>query len=317
MLAIYRLLAFLLDLGLADPPNWPHPVKFYGRFIRGFERLSQFDKKKPMTQTFLGGVLVFLLLIIILLISSLLLYGAKRLSPILYALVWIYLTYTCFAVKGLADEANGVLEAMKEGGLQAGRRQLSRIVGRETSQLSEEEVYQAVIETVAENLSDGFVAPLFYVILFGPVGGLLYKGINTLDSMIAYLDDRYQYFGYFAAKLDDLANYIPARLSCLLIVLASGLLGLDMASAWKISFRDGRAHRSPNAGYPEAAAAGALGVQLGGTHVYHGQPIEKPTIGDPQRLIGPQQVKASIALLYTSASLAMALSMLMMLISSW
>jgi adenosylcobinamide-phosphate synthase len=177
------------------------------------------------------------------------------------------------------------------------------IVSRDTGKLEEGDILRAVVETVAENISDGIVAPLVYLALGGPVAALLYKAVNTMDSMVGYQNDRYRYFGSWAARIDDLANWVPARLSGLILVGAAACLKLDRGSAWQVMRRDARKMKSPNAGYPEAAAAGALGVQLGGVNFYFGQAVEKPTLGDARRPMTLDTYRRMVRLMYL-ASLA-------------
>jgi adenosylcobinamide-phosphate synthase len=201
-----------------------------------------------------------------------------RLGGFLIAAYWIF---TCLAIRSLHQESNKVIEALRAGDINRARTLVSQLVGRDTQQLSEKEVTRAVFETVAENMSDAIVAPLFYLAILGVPGMVAYKAVNTMDSMIAYKNDRYIRFGWAAARLDDVANYIPARITACLIVLSAALVRLHWRRAIHIVFRDARLQPSPNAGYPEAALAGALGVQLGGLNYYFGRPVEKPFLGDP------------------------------------
>jgi adenosylcobinamide-phosphate synthase len=196
-----------------------------------------------------------------------------------------------------------VAEALEAGDLPLARKQLSFIVGRDTAELGEPEIWRGAVETVAENTSDGVIAPLFFLMLGGPVLGLVYKAINTLDSMVGYKNATYLHFGRASALFDDLMNWIPARLSGILIVAASPFIGLNMKNSWRIMRRDGRNHASPNSGFPEAAAAGALGVQLGGTNHYFGKAVEKPTIGDPQKPLDLRAWHGAVKLMYGAEAL--------------
>jgi adenosylcobinamide-phosphate synthase len=213
------------------------------------------------------------------------------------------LCWSCLAARSLHRESKLVADALVRGDLAEARRYLSYIVGRDTANLEEEEIWRAVVETVAENTSDGVIAPLFYLMIGGPVLGLAYKAVNTLDSMVGYKNERYLLFGRASARFDDLANYIPARLSGLLIGLAAPFLGLPVKRAWEIMRRDGRNHSSPNSGIPEAAVAGALGVRLGGTNFYGGVPVEKPTIGDPLTPLSFDAWKRAVRLMYGTEAL--------------
>ncbi len=212
--------------------------------------------------------------------------GVHRNHPPLQArlfgnLALIWLAYSTLATRSLHKESSQVAEALRTGDLALARARLSFIVSRDTSQLDRDAVLRALVETVSENICDAIVAPLFYLAFFGPVGALVYKAINTMDSMVGYKNERYRYFGSFAARADDVANWVPARISGWLLVGASACMGMDWRAAANIMMRDAPKMKSPNAGYPEAAAAGALGVQLGGASFYFGQPVEKPLLGEP------------------------------------
>jgi adenosylcobinamide-phosphate synthase len=294
------LLGYAADLLLGDPPGWPHPVRLIGRIIEAAER-RLFAPRVAAGLIFwlavAGGVLAPVVLLLAVLPY---LPGAVQLA------VPAYLCYTGLATRSLHLESRRVEEALAAADLPGARRALSRIVGRETAELSPAEVRRAVLETVAENLSDGVVAPLFYLLLLGIPGLALYKTANTLDSMVGYKNERYREFGRAAARIDDVLNFLPARLTAWLIVAAAWGLGLDAAGARRILHRDGHKASSPNAGRPEAALAGALGVRLGGPAVYFGTRVEKPAIGDPPgRPLDPGHYRDAVRLLY-AVSLAMA-----------
>jgi adenosylcobinamide-phosphate synthase len=210
----------------------------------------------------------------------------------------VVLSWHCLAARSLQQESALVADALGGGDLAAARKSLSFIVGRDTADLAEPEIWRGAVETVAENSSDGVIAPLFCLMLGGPVLGLAYKAVNTLDSMVGYKNETYLLFGRASAKFDDLANWLPARLTGLLIVMAAPAAGLSAAGAWRIMRRDGRNHSSPNSGIPEAAVAGALGVQLGGTISYFGRPVAKPTIGDPRRPLDRRAWQGAVRLMY-------------------
>ncbi len=253
-----------------------------------------------------GGLLV----VLVLAISTALPYGILKLCYGLHFALGLFVeTFMCYqilATKSLKDESDKVYVALKEG-LDAGRKAVSMIVGRDTENLTESGVVKACVETVAENTSDGIVAPLFYMMIGGPVLGWTYKAINTMDSMIGYKNETYKYFGTVAAKLDDVANYIPARLAAIFMILASGLLGFDMKNAIKIYKRDRKNHKSPNAAQTEAVMAGALRVELAGDAWYFGKLYEKPSIGDPLREIEPLDIRRSHKILYGTCMLALVL----------
>ncbi len=300
--------AFGLDLVLGDPHRLPHPVVWIGRLINQLEMVlvGMLDRRR------LTGIL---LVALTLALTGLTAWGGlKLLSAIhpwlgLAAAVW--LGYTTLALRALHVESRAVVDWVVQGNLDEARRSLALIVGRETGGLDEQGILRACIETVAENTSDGVVAPLCYLFAGGPVLALLYKAVNTLDSMVGYRDDRYRELGWAAARLDDLANLLPARLTSLLMVLAAVPLGLRPWGAWKILLRDARKPASPNAGFPEAAVAGALGIQLGGPATYFGQRVEKPTLGDPDRPVTVAAYRATVRLMYLTALLALGLGMVL------
>jgi adenosylcobinamide-phosphate synthase len=269
--------AVILDWFFGDPRWFPHPVVFIGRLVTFLEpKLRRFMKNELVG----GGFLLLLTVGIAAAAAALLLWGAYAVSPYMGILVATILSWNCLAARSLHRESALVADAMPRGDLDAARKALSYIVGRDTADLEETEIWRGAVETVAENSSDGVIAPLFFLMLGGPVLGLAYKAANTLDSMVGYKNEKYLLFGRASARLDDLVNWIPARLTGLLMVLVSPLVGLAMKNSWRIMLRDGQNHSSPNSGIPEAAAAGALGVRLGGTNRYFGQLVEKPTIGD-------------------------------------
>ncbi len=280
-----------------------HPVIWIGSLISKLERFLYPDEEDIKKEFFAGFLLTVLVVSISYVVVRAGLFVSAALGPIFFYLLFFYLTYTLIACGGLACEANNVLKTMQNSGLAEARLALARIVGRETDQLEEDDIYRAVIETVAENLSDGVIAPLFYFMLGGLPLAWAYKAINTLDSMLGYKDRHYLYFGRSAAYLDDIANYIPARLSAGLIIGAAFFQGLDWRSGWKILCRDRRAHASPNSGYPEAAMAGILGLRFGGDNRYHGQLVKKPFIGDALESVSQLHVSRATGNLYLSSAI--------------
>ena len=205
----------------------------------------------------------------------------------------------------MGDEARKVWHTLQHSSIEQARKQLSMIVGRDTTQLSKSQISKATVETVAENASDGVIAPLFYLFLGGPALAMAYKAINTLDSMVGYQNEKYRSIGYVSAKMDDVANYIPARLTWVFMVVASFFLRLSWKNAWRIGWRDRKQHKSPNCAFPEGAVAGALGLQLGGTHVYFGEVVEKPHIGDKIREITADDIMVSNKILYMTSFVAL------------
>ena len=299
---------FGLDCLLGDPLSAAHPVVLMGKLISFLEkRLRARFPKTPQGERTAGRIMALCVPLISAGAGLLLLYFAWRVHPWAYFAVSAFLCWQCFAARCLMTEAKKVVTCLETQGLAAGRRQVAMLVGRDTENLTEEQVIKAAVETVAENTSDGVVAPLLWMALFGAAGGLLYKAINTMDSMVGYKNDRYLHFGRAAAKLDDGANYIPARLSALAMIGAAFLLKLDGKGAWRVWRRDRRNHASPNSAQTESACAGALGVRLGGDASYFGQLYKKPTIGDPRRPIERADVHRACNLMYGTSGLLLAL----------
>jgi len=273
---------YLLDLWLGDPAGWPHPVRLFGWLIA-----------KGETWLNKGGAIFFKATVMTLLLCSLTFVFCWRLSillwdlhPVLYYAVSSFLVFYGLANRQLVEEGRQVFAVLERNGTEAGRKQLSRIVGRDTTTLNPAQIRIAVMETMSENLSDGVIAPLFFYALAGIPGMMTYKMINTLDSMIGYRSPRYELFGKFAARLDDVANFIPARLTALLMVLVTA-----SGRGARFIIRYGRLHKSPNAGYPEAALAGILDARFGGANVYHGVTVTKPYIGINPRELSPGEIK--------------------------
>lgn len=299
---------FGLDCLLGDPLSAAHPVVLMGKLISFLEkRLRARFPKTPQGERTAGRIMALCVPLISAGAGLLLLYFAWRVHPWAYFAVSAFLCWQCFAARCLMTEAKKVVTCLETQGLAAGRRQVGMLVGRDTEKLTEEQVIKAAVETVAENTSDGVVAPFLWMALFGAAGGLLYKAINTMDSMVGYKNDRYLHFGRAAAKLDDGANYIPARLSALAMIGAAFLLKLDGRGAWRVWRRDRRNHASPNSAQTESACAGALGVRLGGDASYFGQLYKKPTIGDPRRPIERADVHKACNLMYGTSGLLLAL----------
>jgi adenosylcobinamide-phosphate synthase len=230
--------------------------------------------------------------------------------PVFSSIIVIFFAYTTLATRNLYDEAGKVINVLEQGDVGLARKQIGFLVGRDTDHLDEKEICRALIETVSENTSDGIVAPLFYLIIGGPPFAMAYKALNTLDSMVGYRNDRYRYLGWASARIDDLANLIPSRLTALLFILSSIILRKNWTGAWRATWRDGRKNPSPNSGYPEAAMAGALGVQLGGKNFYFGRVEEKPLIGEPERSIDRKVAKESLHLMIVNSFIAVIITIL-------
>jgi len=299
--------AFGLDLLLGDPRSWPHPVVWIGRLI---ERLEAFWTDR-LGRNRLAGVLLTG--------STLLLTGtaawgglalAGDLHPWLRWGVALWLAWTCLALRSLHRESLTVVRHLEAGDLEAARCALAMIVGRDTALLDEGGILRATLETVAENTSDGVVAPLFYLLLGGPVLAILFKAASTLDSMVGYRNERYCEVGWASARLDDLLNLVPARLTGLMLALAAAALRFDAWGALRMMRRDGRKPQSPNAGIPEAAVAGALGVALGGPAVYAGRRVEKPVLGDDDRPLTLGTYRDTVRLMYLCSLFTLLLGLL-------
>lgn len=299
---------FFLDLLLGDPVWLPHPVVLMGKAIVGLERV--FRRIFPATPAGLrlGGTLLAVLLPVgTLAITWSIVLGASYLHPALGFGVQVLWCWQALAVKGLAQESRRVYTALTTDSLSAARKAVSRIVGRDTEALTSEGVTRAAVETVAENFADGVLAPLFYMTIGGAPLALAYKAVNTMDSMVGYKNERYLQFGRAAAKLDDGANYLPARLAALLWIAAASLVGQDAKGAFRIWRRDRRNHPSPNSAQTESACAGALGIQLAGPAWYFGTLHEKPTIGDGCRPVEPEDILRANRALYAASILALLL----------
>ncbi len=289
-------LAYALDCLIGDPVWLPHPVRWMGRMINGGERLLRIIARNPTTELFAGLGLTLIVVTTFGIGSWFLLLWLGSVNATLAFLVSVYLAASTLATRSLLDEARAVRRFLVNGDLLSARPQVSRIVGRDTQELDEPEVIRAVIETLAESASDGIVAPMFYLAIGGVPAALAYKAVNTLDSMIGHRDKHYEFFGKCAARLDDVASFIPARITALLFVWAAWTLHLDWRGAWRIMRRDGAKHRSPNAGRPEGAMAGALGVRVGGTNFYAGERHYGQYLGDVHNPLDDQALRNALRL---------------------
>ncbi|MTI46589.1 adenosylcobinamide-phosphate synthase CbiB [Sporosalibacterium faouarense] len=296
-------IAVLLDFFLGDPQRWPHPIRYIGWMIKKYEGMI---RKQKIVDLKVGGfLLIFLSLVTVFIVIALILFVTNFIHPIIKDIVLVYLTYTALAAKCLAVETKKVYKALEKENVHLGRKMLSYLVGRDTTQLTKEETVRGAVETVAENTVDGVLAPIFYFVI-GIFLGMplqmifIYKTINTLDSMVGYIHEKYRDIGFASAKIDDIANFVPARIGSLCMLLGGLVLGFDIKTGFKILIRDRKNHKSPNCGYPEAAVAGLLRIQLGGTNTYFGETIYKPTIGDPIEDLKPQKILETIRVMYAS-----------------
>jgi adenosylcobinamide-phosphate synthase len=290
--------AFALDLILGDPLSWPHPVRWMGRAVTVLEPIL----RRWIRRSFVAGLmLVGILVPTTWALGFGAILTAGHLSAVLARAVQVAILWTCLSTRALYTAAMAVQRALVRQDLGAAREAAEMIVGRETGHLDAEGVSRAAVETVAENLVDGVVAPLFFALLGGAPLALAYKMVNTLDSMVGYRSPRYLEFGRAAARLDDIANFLPARLSVFLIAVPAAIFFRRGRAAWRTTRRDGRRHLSPNAGWPEAAFAGALGVRLGGPNRYHGQMVNKPYIGAEHRPVQVTDIARACDLMLASA----------------
>lgn len=299
---------FLIDCIVGDPYWLPHPIRWIGTLISILEELlrSLFPTTKK-GERIAGTLEVIAVLAVSLCCCALVLRVAYFVSKVLFYVVSVILSAYMLAARSLRDESMKVSSALQTDGLESGRRAVSMIVGRDTACLDKRGVVKAAVETVAENTSDGVIAPMLCLAVGGPLLAVLYKAVNTMDSMLGYKNDKYIYYGTAAAKLDDFANFFPARISGILMCAAAGLCGMDAKGAWRIFRRDRLAHKSPNSAHTEAACAGALNVQLAGSSYYFGQLVEKPTIGDDLRPVELADIARANRLMYATSLLCLAL----------
>ena len=323
----YHLIAFLtgfiLDQLIGDPMNFPHPIRLIGSLISSLERhlghLTSGVKCTPREGFWKGVLLCAAVLASTVIVTGIIMFAAYRIHPFVGVAVEAVLTCYILAAKSLKTESMKVYDALRENGTEKARTAVSMIVGRDTQCLDEQGIVRAAVETVAENTSDGVIAPLIYTFLGGPVAGFAYKAVNTMDSMVGYHNEKYEYFGRAAARLDDAVNFLPARISALLMILAAFLLGslsgpggawrkeYSASDALRIFLRDRYNHKSPNSAQTESACAGALQVRLAGDAYYFGELVRKPYIGDDIRPIETEDIKRACRLMMTTAYLCAAI----------
>lgn len=315
-LLILMIMAVLLDFMIGDPAGLPHPIIYIGKLIKGVEN---FIRKIGQDNRF-GGLLLWVMVNgLVMVILTLILEGAALIHPYLKLVLTFYFMFASLAATCLKVEVKKVGTALTNSGIVEGRKFLGYLVGRDTKELSETEVIKATVETTAENTIDGILAPLFYMAIGLAIGYpvqmvFLYKTVNTLDSMVGYIQEPYKRIGYVSAKVDDLFNLIPARIGSFLMLVGGSFLVGTNKNSFKVWLRDRKNHKSPNAGYPEAAVAGLLGIQLGGTHTYFGQVLEKPTIGDATREVTMEDIDRTIKIMYMSELLMMIVLVLVLVL---
>ncbi|MCR1877316.1 adenosylcobinamide-phosphate synthase CbiB [Paraclostridium bifermentans] len=304
LIILVMVIAYLLDLVIGDPYSFPHPVRFIGNLIRFTEGKIRiiFKSKKQLK---MGGFLLWTITVGFTALVTNLILNLLCINNIFYAIIASIILYTTLSTKCLADEAKKIYEVLKTGDIEKSRKQLSYIVGRDTTSLNENEIIRATVETVAENTVDGIISPMMYGFIGGPVIAMAYKAINTLDSMVGYKNEKYGDIGFASAKIDDIANFIPARITPFFMMIASFILGFNSKKSIKIAMRDRKNHKSPNCAYAEGAVAGALEVQLGGTNMYFGEKVYKPTIGDKDRELEAEDILRTNKIMYLTSFIAL------------
>lgn len=297
-------MACLLDAAVGDPRWFPHPVRWMGSIVNWCDRRVHQLLLSPAKQRMAGILLAIVLPAGAYAAGAMLIWFGSAIDPLWGSVATVLLAWTTLAARDLLDHVISVQRALQSVSLVEARGAVGKIVGRDTEEMAEPDIVRATVETIAESTADGIVAPLFYLVLGGVPLALAYKAISTLDSMIGHLDERYRWFGWASARLDDAANFLPARIAAFLLVLSAGIVSRSwptMQRVWRILIRDGRQHPSPNSGCPEAAMAGALGVQLGGINRYDGLPIERPCLGDPDQPLTRAHIGMALTLmLWTS-----------------
>ena len=292
--------AIILDLILGDPNFYPHPIVIIGKLISYLEKHLRDDSDKKELQRFKGIVLVTFTLVIVFISIYILSRIIFTFNQYLGIIFHILILYSMIAIKGLYKAGIEIYRNLKNDKLNKARKHLDMIVGRDTETLNRQEIIRAVVETVAENTSDGIIAPIFYFLVGGPILAVIYKTINTMDSMLGYKNKKYKYFGWAAARLDDIANFIPARITAIFIIIAAFIYRKDYKRAYNTVIKDAKKHDSPNAGFPEAAVAGALKIQLGGINKYFGEPSKKPLLGEKLKEFKNDDIYSTLILMFFS-----------------
>ena len=305
ILVIKIWIAYVLDLIFGDPQNIIHPVQIIGKMVNiGEKSLLGKKYKSDRKYKFFAGMILNITVISLTYGITYLIHRTSE-NSIIFTVAEIYLMYTIFSINSLAREGNRVYNILKEGNIERARKDLSYLVSRDTGTMDEKMIIRSTMETISENTVDGIVAPMMYMFLGGLPLSMTYKAINTFDSMVGYKNEKYMDFGKFSAKLDDVANFIPARITGILIVIARMILGYDYKNSLKIFIRDRKNHSSPNSGHAEAGVAGALGVQFGGRVSYFGKEVDKPVIGDKIKDFELEDIKKNIKIMYAASFLSL------------
>ncbi len=313
-LAFQIALAFIADILFGDPKGYPHPVKIIAHLAYAIER---FSRKLLPSARWAGVITTTAVVTVSFLVVSLIIQGMNHIHSSLGLVTSVFFIYTSLSIRSLFDESLPVWQYLKKAKLVEARESLSKIVGRDTSNLEESEIVRATVETVAESTVDGIIAPLFFALLGGAPLAIAYKAINTMDSLFGYKNDTYLEFGWASARLDDLANWLPARIALPIMALGAVVCGLSGKNSLTIGIRDGSKHPSPNSGIPEAAMAGALGVRLGGSSLYSGKLIAKPYIGDNLRDLNLSDITQSQKIMFTASILVVAMMIAVEIINNF
>ncbi len=301
------IIAVIIDLILGDPYWLPHPIIFIGKLIKIIENKSRAIAKNHKQLKYLGGVMVIIVVLTCFLLPAIILYLTWSVKP-LFHIVNIIILWTTIAARCLRNESMKVYFALEKEDITLARKYTSYIVGRDTNELDEKQLIRAAVETIAENTSDGVIAPLFYAFIGGSPLAMMYKGINTMDSMVGYLNEPYTHIGFFPAKTDDIFNFIPARITGVIMCITAPFMRASIFKSLKIMIRDRKNHKSPNCAYPEAAVAAILKVQLGGNNVYFGKVVEKPTIGDNLSELKKEDIVSANKIMFITEFLFIALA---------
>lgn len=309
---IYLAVALIIDYILGDPRWLPHPIIYIGKLISKLEKFFRSRCKSNMGLKLSGGLIVILVAAITYIVPYAVIYICKFNIYIFHTLN-VLIIWTTLASKSLYEAGIEVFNPLINGNIDEARIKLSYIVGRDTKNLNEHEIIRATVETVSENTSDGVIAPMVFALVGGAPLAMLYKGINTMDSMLGYMNEKFRYIGFFPAKVDDAFNFLPARITGVLMCFVAPMVGGNIFQTLKIMIRDRKNHKSPNCAYPEGATAGALKVQLGGTNSYFGEVMAKPTIGDNIKALQPTDIFEAGKLMYSSEILLMILLLLYLL----
>lgn len=301
-------LAFILDSIVGDPKSKFHPVALIGRIISFYEAVFYKETDNDTKKLWYGGITVGFILLTIYIIVSLLLWMAALVNEWVYYVLEILILYITIAPRSLGSAGFEIIQLLKQGDIKEARTRVSWIVGRDTDHLDESEITRATVETISENTIDGIIAPLFFFIIAGPMGAMMYRTVNTMDSMMGYKNDKYLFFGRVAARLDDILNWIPARLTFVLFVITAFILRFDSSAAWRMGMRDAKKHPSPNGGYAEAPVAGALHIRLGGFNQYFGQMTFREYMGDPIEEMNRHHITRTIYMMYGATILMVILT---------